>query len=91
MVQLIAAAVLGVCGAWGVAGGEPSDVDVLAALPAPDSPRTEVEVVKRLLSGRAGPCDERRWECIVYYTEVTGAGSVPRRRVEVVYLGLGGR
>jgi hypothetical protein len=88
MVQLLAAAILGVCGVW--AGGAPSDADVLAALPAPDSPRTEVEVVKRLLPARGGPRGERRWECIVYYTEVPGAGSAPRRRVEVVYLGSGG-
>jgi hypothetical protein len=93
MVQLLAAALLGACGAWEHPGGAPADADVLAALPAPESPRTDVEVVKRLLPARGGRHAGRQWECIVYYTErlEAGAGAVPRRRVEVVYLDAGGR
>lgn len=83
MLQFVLSAVVGLSGLAAAKGAPPTDAAVLAALPPSDAPRTDVTIVKSLLSARAGgPAALGRWACTVYYAE----GSPPRQRVHIVYL-----
>ena len=68
---------------------QPTDEQVIAALPKTETLRTDLVIVKSPIRHPAVTQDARhpvahQWACVVYYTEIVNDLTI--RRVQVVYL-----
>ena len=86
MTQFILAAFVALCTQI---TNQPTDEQVIAALPKSEIRRTDLVIMKTLIQHPAVTQDGKRpaanqWACVVYFTEVVD--TVMIRRVQVVYL-----